>query len=230
MSPLSGAEWSERLELRSGRVAYVTPPLGARSPRPIVFAVHGIWDRAEWACGGWRLGSSNFAFVLCPQGDPANGDRFGWKSAAEIEQAVDEGVSALKNRFGEYVIDTDMIYAGFSQGAYLARPVLLSDPRRFPNAVFAEGGYDTLEDPEFARRFKAGGGRRILVVCGGGACFARAARARTILERYGLQVFVGGDEAAGHNLNAQMQNALRKAWPDFVADEPHWKGFVGLPP
>jgi predicted esterase len=213
LPPLGHAEWLERLDLDGGGVAYVTPPLGARGPRPIVFAVHGIWDRAEWACGGWRLGTDNFAFVLCPQGSPKGNDRYGWTSADEIERALRAAVPALRRRFGKYVAEGPMLYAGFSQGAYLARPILLEDPRRFPNAVFAEGGYDTLDDPEFARAFARGGGHRIAIICGGPACFARAERAKKILEQNGLEVVIGGDASAGHNLNGRMQNSIRKVWP-----------------
>src|ERR1700742_3291460 len=55
LAPLGNASWIERLEPPGGNVLFVTPPVGAREPRPVVVAVHGAGDRAEWACGGWRL-------------------------------------------------------------------------------------------------------------------------------------------------------------------------------
>src|SRR5688572_22449372 len=56
------SEWLVRLDV-DGRVAFVAPPVAAREPRPVIFAVHGAADRAEWACGGWRLASGGRAFV-----------------------------------------------------------------------------------------------------------------------------------------------------------------------
>src|SRR5688572_16707083 len=55
LPPLTGASWLEELPLSDGSLAYVAPPVGAREPRPLIVAVHGAGDRANWACGGWRL-------------------------------------------------------------------------------------------------------------------------------------------------------------------------------
>src|SRR5687767_4566662 len=78
LPPLENVSWLEELPLSDGSVGYVAPPVGAREPRPLIVAVHGAGDRANWACGGWRLAASAYAFVVCPSGLPMGAERFGW--------------------------------------------------------------------------------------------------------------------------------------------------------
>ncbi|HEY1532616.1 MAG TPA: hypothetical protein VGF76_01315, partial [Polyangiaceae bacterium] len=68
LPPLANVSWLEELPLEDGNLAYVMPPIGAREPRPLMVGVHGAGDRADWDCGGWRLGASEYPFVVCPQG------------------------------------------------------------------------------------------------------------------------------------------------------------------
>jgi hypothetical protein len=84
----------------------------------------------------------------------------------------------------------------------------------------AEGGYGTWNDARFAGAFRAGGGRRLVLVCGTPGCFTHARRAAPRLEHAGLQVLVVGDDRAGHNLNDRMQRALQEAWPEISAPFP----------
>jgi predicted esterase len=195
----------------------VTPPLGATTPRPLVVGVHGAGDRPEWSCGGWRLGTQVSAFVACPRGSKAGGERFAWASAQQLASRVETAISQTRARFGAYVAEGPMIYAGFSQGATLAEPLLLQHAARFPIAILAEGGYQTARSASFARAFRDKGGRRVVLVCGTPACFQHARAARKGLERAGLQVLVVGDEKAGHNLNERMQKALQNAWTEISA-------------
>jgi len=187
--------------------------------------VHGAGDRAEWACGGWRLASNSHAFVVCPQGSPVAGQSFAWSSSAAIALAIDRALAAARHRYGARIAESPPIYAGFSQGAILARALLVEAPTRFPTAIFAEGSYATLVDPSFARAYRQAGGERLLVVCGGAHCFNQASRAEKILETAGLEVLVAGDPRAGHNLNQRMQVALQRVWPLFVANRDGWRGF-----
>jgi predicted esterase len=214
-------EWLVRLDI-DGSVAFVAPPLAAREPRPVIFAVHGAADRAEWACGGWRLASGGRAFVLCPQGRPAGGERYGWASPDDVDSAIAPALRALRSRFGRHVAESPMVYAGFSRGAIVARSVLLAHPDLFPMAIFAEGGYETVKSSAFAHKFRARGGRRVLLLCGGAPCFSHAETARRVVEGAGLEFLLAGDRKAGHNLNERMQKALLRVWPELVAGQPGW--------
>jgi predicted esterase len=210
------AEWLERLPTPAGS-AVVTPPLGATAPSRVVVAVHGAGDRPEWACGGWRLASQSTAFVVCPQGRALSANTFAWASSAELGRQSDAALDALRARYVGYVDDQPAIYAGFSQGATLAEPYLLSHAARFPIAILAEGGYRTLASARFARAFRQGGGERVVIVCGTPACFSQARGAKPRLEQAGIEVLIVGDERAGHNLNERMQRALQNAWPQIAA-------------
>ena len=225
LPPLGGAAWLEPIELDDGELAYVTPPLGAEDPRPIIVGVHGLGDRGDWACGGWRLASSNYAFVVCPQGKSLGGGLHAWESPEAVRRRIELAVSAVRKRFGAYVAEGPMIYAGFSQGANRAEATLLNEAHLFPVAILVEGAYRILQSPSFARKFRAGGGQRIVIACGGGPCFDSAKAEKVQLERAGLEVIVTGDTHAGHSLNKQMQNALQRVWPDVVRGLPGWTGW-----
>ncbi len=98
LPPLEGV-WLEELPLADGSVGYVAPPVGAREPRPLIVAVHGAGDRANWACGGWRLAASGYAFVVCPSGLPMGGERFGWDRGRTIHERVSLALAAVHARY-----------------------------------------------------------------------------------------------------------------------------------
>ena len=136
------------------------------------------------------------------------------------EISVEAAVAMARQRYGPYVASGPMIYAGFSQGATLAEPLLREHAARFPIVILAEGGYQTSRSPAFARAFHEAGGRRIALVCGSRSCFQSAIAAKKVLESAGVEALVVGDELAGHNLNQRMQHALEGAWPEISATLP----------
>lgn len=213
------AEWIEALPTRSG-VAAVTPPVGATAPSRVVVGVHGAGDRPEWSCGGWRLAAKNSAFVVCPRGRSLSASTFAWSSPDELERRSEDALAALYERYGAYVDMQASIFAGFSQGATLSGTYLRAHAARFPIAILAEGGYALLETPAFARAYSAGGGRRLVLVCGTPGCFSRAHQAKQRLAPENLEILVVGDAKAGHNLNERMQRALQDAWSDISAPLP----------
>jgi predicted esterase len=215
LAPLTGP-WLVRLETPDV-IAFVTPPIGATAPRPLVVAAHGAGDRPEWSCGGWRLASLTNAFVVCPQGNKMTAQTFAWVAPPVLAGRVDAAVAAARAKFGEYVEAGPMIFAGFSQGATFAEPLLRANAARFPIVILAEGGYATARSPSFARAFRAAGGRRVVLVCGSANCFTSAVTSKKVLETAGVEVMVVGDAKAGHNLNDRMQKALQAAWPEISA-------------
>ncbi len=225
LPPLSDVRWVEPLPLADGQLAYVMPPVGAREPRPLIVAVHGAGDRPDWACGGWRLGTHEYPFVVCPQGLRFDSQRFAWNVPSTIARRAQAAIDAARQRFGAYIADGPTIYAGFSQGATLAGPVLLEQHDRFPVVVLAEGGYNLLRDQAFLQKLRAEGTSRLMIVCGSPACFVTAHNVQGGLSRAGLEAFTAGDALSGHNLNQRMQVALRAAWPEFTAGLPNWSGY-----
>jgi len=225
LAPLGDAAWLEPLDLGNGDAAVVAVPLGAIEPRPVMLAVHGAGDRPEWACGGWRLGTGAYPFIICPRGTPVAPSTYAWSSWQQIERVALAAIEQVRRRFGAYVAEGPVTYAGFSQGATSAAPLLLRHAADFHPIVLAEGGYAFTSSAEFARNMARHGARKVILVCGTQHCFANAARARAVLEREKLTVFVGGDASSGHNLNFPMQNALRHSWKEWFAGEPAWAGF-----
>jgi predicted esterase len=225
LPPLLGVAWIEHLELDGGHEAYVCPPIGAREPRPLIVAVHGAGDRAEWSCGGWRMVAGEYAFVVCPQGLKMDSTHFGWDSAETIRQRVASAIFAARARFGQYIADGPTLYVGFSQGATLAGPTLLDPKQSFPFIALAEGGYGLVRDRAFLAKLKARGVQSVLLACGTPACFSSMRAAEPNLTSAGIQALIGGDPVSGHNLNGEMQAGLQKVWPDLVAGLPNWRGY-----
>jgi len=225
LQPLSGVAWIEHLELDDGHEAYVCPPSGAREPRPLIVAVHGAGDRPEWACGGWRMVASEYAFVVCPQGMKMDATRFAWDNGETIRQRVARAISAVRARFGAYIAEGPTLYAGFSQGATLSSPTLLDPAQPFPFIVLAEGGYGLVQDRAFLGKLRARGVESVLLACGTPHCFATMRAAEPHLSAAGIPALIGGDPKSGHNLNGEMQAGLQKVWPDFIAGLPNWRGF-----
>jgi predicted esterase len=225
LPPLGHVSWLERLTLADGNVAYVTPPVGAREPRPLIVAVHGAGDRPEWSCGGWRLAASDYAFVVCPQGLKMDARSFAWDVPHTISERVRAALDAVHARFGAYIAEGPTIYAGFSQGATLASSALVESAGHFPVVVLAEGGYNLIRDPAFLRRLRASGTSRVMLVCGSAVCFQTARNAEPNFFREGIDVLTAGDALSGHNLNQRMQDALHVAWPALVRGLPNWRGF-----
>jgi len=225
LPPLSGVAWIEHLELDDGHEAYVCPPIGARERRPLIVAVHGAGDRAEWSCGGWRMVAGEYAFVVCPQGRKMDATRFAWDNAETIRRRVAGAIVAARARFGQYIADGPTLYVGFSQGATLAGTTLLDPAQSFPFIVLAEGGYGLVRDRAFLGKLKARGVESVLLACGTPACFTSMRAAEPMLSAAGIQALIGGDPASGHNLNREMQAGLQKVWPELVAGLPNWRGY-----
>jgi predicted esterase len=218
--------WIEHLDLDGGQEAYVCPPIGAREPRPLIVAVHGAGDRAEWACGGWRMVASEYAFVVCPQGMKMDKMRFAWDRAETIRSRVAAAIAAARARFGQYIAEGPTLFVGFSQGATQAGPTLLDPAQSFPFIALAEGGYGLVRDRTFIAKLKARGVASVLLACGTPACFSTMRAAEPNLSAAGIQALIGGDPKSGHNLNGEMQAGLQKVWPDFIAGLPNWRGYA----
>jgi len=221
--PLGGA-WSERLPVAGFGDATVSVPLGATSPRPVLLGVEGRGDRPEWACGEWRGVTNAYPFILCPHGVPANAGPNVGLSFADPQRTlreIDAGLSALRARFGRYVARGPMIYAGFSQGAFLGRTIATHDPARFPVAVLAEGGQTTWT-ADLAARFLRGGGKRLLFVCSTAACEAATPPALAKMRRCKSGVTetqLGSASAIGLRVEQAllaMQREAADAAPDHI--------------
>jgi hypothetical protein len=232
--PPLAAEWIEKLDLPDGGVGYVTPPVGAREPRPIIVAVHGAWDDPGLTCSAWRLIVDVYAFVVCPGGRPVDpskeGRLFVWSSGEHIAKRVHDALAATKAKFpGRVAEDAPMIYVAFSQGSNLAGTLLSREAKSFPRVVFTEGGYRTFDDASTARAFAKGGGERVLMTCSQPGCAGMFAGSRAALEHAGIAARVDYSGPHGHSMPPAVREQIHDAMPWIVAGLHGWEGYRDAP-
>jgi hypothetical protein len=153
------------LEVPGFSDAVISVPLGARSPRPVLVATHGLWDFPEGLCDNWRWILGNRAWVLCPRGTPMPDKTFHYKSGPALAKEIDAGIQALDQRYPGYVDTGPRAYTGFSLGAILGVWIVTHDPAHYPRAVLTEGGEDRFTDAAISA-YAHGGGQRVLFACG----------------------------------------------------------------
>jgi len=227
LRPLADVAWLESLSMPAGRAAFVSVPLGATEPRPIMVGMHGAGDRPEWACGGYRGATDAFPFIVCPRGLSHGGtpEKYWSPGAPRIEEDIESAVAAVRARFGAHVAEGPLLYAGFSLGASQGAQVLADEPKLFSAALLVEGGVDELT-PFVANTWAHGAGTRALLVCGIASCRTAFGPTESALRRAGIETLVVDTRTGRHNLDGEMTRALRRALPWLVRDDPRWKGFV----
>jgi hypothetical protein len=221
--PLTG-EWLARLPVPGSEDAFVSVPLGATSPRPVMIGVHGMRDQPDWACGEWRGVTGGYPFILCPHGQSIPGAASAgltFTDAATAAKEIEDGIVVLRARFGAYVAEGPYVYAGFSRGAFVGVPILVAHPARFPRAALGEGGQSAWTD-DAAKRYAEGGGKRVLFVCTTRACEAEARSAVARLERAGVAARMVSAGDLGHRFDGQVVEAIRPAWPWLVEGDPRF--------
>lgn len=136
-------------------------------PHPLVVAAHGAGGMPEWECDYWRRLTHGRAFLLCLRGERTNNlqpSGYYYRTHLALEVEFVAALAAFEQRFPQ-ATTRDALYAGFSQGAIMGAPMISRHGDRFPYLALLEGGYEYWS-PAHARRFAAGGGKRVLFVCG----------------------------------------------------------------
>jgi predicted esterase len=220
---LGGHAWMEPLDLGPGHRAVVTVPLGATEPRPIMVGVHGAGDRAEWACGGYRIATKVFPFIVCPQGLSAGGGKFSTAGADRLSADIDRAVALVREQFGPYVAPGPLLYAGFSLGAMHGVSVVANHGETYPRVLLIEGAYREWT-PALARAFAKSGGQRVMLVCQASDCRSMFRQAQQDLERAGVEVRLVPAANGRHNLDEAMMSALERALPWLVERDARWDG------
>ncbi len=236
LRPLAAA-WIEKVDLPDGGLAFVTPPVGAREPRPIVVAVHGAVDDPGLMCSAWRLIADVYPFVVCPAGTPlgapgppGEGRKYVWGSGAQIAKRVHEALEAVTARYPDRIAkDAPVVYAAFSQGANLATTLLAAEARRFPRVVFTEGGYHVFDDVALARAYRSGGGERVLFTCSQAGCAGAFATSRGALDRAGVMTRVEYSGPHGHAMPPPVRESIHAMLPWVVAGMAGWEGYAAAP-
>lgn len=209
LPPLAAESWRIELPVEGFEPAVVSVPLGATEPRPVVIALHGMADKAEWQCGTWRGITDGYPFVLCPRGQrlPQGTETYG--SHAETERELRAALAALKQRFGRYVAPGSALLAGFSLGAAHAVALARQEPAFFSPLVLVEGGAKAWSST-LAAIYREGGGQRLLFVCAQPACLEPARIKQHLSTRAGLDARVLDAGALGHVFDGRVAAAIQR--------------------
>jgi predicted esterase len=211
-----GHAWIEPVGDDARLLAQVTVPLGATTARPIMIALHGANDRAEWACAEWRGVVKAVPFVVCPRGDKTG--RY-WDAPKSTLADLQLAIAEVRNRFDGYVEPHDPeVLAGFSLGAVHALALILQTDLRAASLALAEGGYDTLAQAGVPKQLAARGVTRVLLACTTtGHCPGAYRAAQQSLARAGIDAHFIQAARGEHGMYAEVVDALAAEAPWLVA-------------
>jgi pimeloyl-ACP methyl ester carboxylesterase len=225
--PLAG--FPELLELRDGneKLGFVSVPLGAREPRPIMIALHGGSDKPELACAAWRRASEAYAFIVCPRGFGGNEARLGWRTSSDTAQRVARAVVATRQIFGERIRSTpSVVLAGFSMGGSQVALLARDDPKTYRRIVVGDSAHDPQPALTFSRDWHKGGGERAVFLCSTSGCepsFRKAAR-NAAHEKALARLNIAATQV--HGLSEDVVRSMQRDWPWLVEGAEGWETYL----
>lgn len=230
--PQSLAGYPELLELRSDdgkeKLGFVSVPLGAQEPRPIMVALHGGSDRPELACPAWRLAVDAYAFVVCPRGWGGNEKRLGWRGPTDSKERIARAVAATKKTFGAWVKDTpSVVLAGFSMGAAEVARIAETDPTTYRRIVIGDTAHDPRPALLFSRAWASGGGERAIFLCTTSGCepSMRAAAKRIPAQKTSASARLVVAPTQKHALSERAARSMRSDWPWLIEGAEGWESY-----
>lgn len=207
--------------------AVVSVPPDTRTPRPVLVAAHGAGDKPSWQCHVWQSIIGNRGFVLCPRGTRMSwgipGEDLGYffRNHHALEAELLAVLEAFEQRFGHRVAPGPVVYAGYSQGGIMGALATVQHPSVFQRLILIEGGEAEWDVPT-ATRFRKGGGKRVLFVCGRHACNERARRSSWWLKRGGVDVRRELVQGGGHTYGGRMAERLAETFDWVVQGDERW--------
>ncbi|MEI9950023.1 MAG: hypothetical protein WDO74_13840 [Pseudomonadota bacterium] len=170
LTPLKASSWLVELDVPGFGKAALAVPLGAKSPRPIVIALHGSVDRPEWACAALRSIAGPAPFVLCPRGvtradSTASDPRYTFGTVDDTASELRAALAELKRRFGVYVAAGPVVFSGFELGADQVAWIAAQEPPFFSRLLLIEPTPTSWPSSQ-AAMFGRAGGQRVLFAFG----------------------------------------------------------------
>jgi pimeloyl-ACP methyl ester carboxylesterase len=194
------------LDVPGFRAATVAVPDAPVSPRAVIVALHGNFDRPEWQCQTWRPVTHGRYWIVCPRGIPRRDaprslDRWEWGSLAQTKAEILAALAALRRSFQDYVEPTEIVLIGFSLGAILGGRLLKDADLGIASAVLIEGGYTGFSRQD-VRSMSRLGLRGVLFACGQAPCRNALRGVGPLFEREQIFVASVADLHAGHDYGA----------------------------
>jgi predicted esterase len=105
------------------------------------------------------------------------------------------------------------LFGAYSQGATMGALVLVERPEAFQRMILIEGGYEGWTKSR-AQRFQAGGGQKVLWVCGTASCVRHAEAASQVARHAGLTAQVVWVVGGGHAYWGRVEDRVteRLSW------------------
>lgn len=202
-------------------VLYV--PSGADA-RPLIVANHGAGGAPEYECEYWRRLTAARAFVLCLRGSPIDTrgpSGFYYKDHLALGRELQAALGALRSELGARVRDQGALYTGFSQGAIMGAPMIVSHAKLFSRLALIEGGYEYWSAVK-ARTFARNGGQRVLFVCGTRWCAEKSELPAQWLRKERVAVRIEYAPGAGHTPGGEVMAKLAAALPWLFEGDGAW--------
>ncbi|HWA74464.1 MAG TPA: hypothetical protein VG937_19095 [Polyangiaceae bacterium] len=221
LPPLAASSWLVPVEVPGFGPARVAVPLGAKTPKPLLIALHGDHDRPEWTCGSYRHVVGSRAFILCPEGAARPDRDFTLGPSDDTSTELRKALPALKSRFKAYLSPGPVVLAGLGPSVDQAIELALKEPSFFSLLLLVDGSTKRFTLPA-ATRFGSAGGKRVLVVCSAGACESDVEQRLRALAPGGVATRIVRVER-GHGLDAEVVARLRSEFPWLVSEEPRFR-------
>ncbi len=220
---------SDLVELLDGRekLGFVSVPVGAREPRPIMIAIHGGSDKPERACAAWRGVSEAYPFVVCPRGFGGNDARLGWRTTADTAERIARAVAATKSAFPSWVKDTTtIVLAGFSMGGSQVANLAGAFPRTYLRIVVGDSAHDPRPALGFSKTWASGGGQRAVFLCTTSGCepALRAAARNVAAQKAPARLNIAPTQV--HGLSEPVVQSMRRDFPWLVEGAEGWEGYA----
>lgn len=138
-----------------------------------------------------------------------------------LDKEVLADLAALKAKFTTYVAEKNLVYAGFSRGAFLGPGIITRHPDVFGRAVLIEGGQSEWT-PQLAASFAKTGGKRVLFACGQASCLDESNPAANLLRTQKLETKVVIGNGEGHGYKKQVKEELKKSFEWVIEGDPAW--------
>ena len=235
-APLWGYPWQFELTdpptgeadagAKTTNLGFVSVPLGAREPRPIMIALHGGGDRPEWACGEWRGVTGGYPFLVCPHGVGTNESGLGWSSPADTKARIAKAIAATKSIFGSWIREGPMVLVGFSMGATQAALLARSEPQIYPRVGLAESAYAPEPAMAFAEPWAAGGGQRAAFFCTTFGCEAPYRNAARNVARHHAPARLNIAGTNQHGIWDVVVQSMSRDWPWLVEGADGWDAYA----
>jgi hypothetical protein len=223
LAPLENHAWLEGIVPPGDEVGKLSVPNGATTPRPIMVALHGGGDRAEWSCGEWRGVTNGFPFIVCPHGAASH---MYWDTAKNANAQIESARAEVWRDFGKHVAEGPLVLAGFSAGTWMAMTLVQGGLVEPEALVLVEGAYDVVEQEGFAPSLKARGVKRVLLVCTTrGTCPPTYRAALPKLKRVGIDARLNLASEQGHGFYPTVTFSIRRDWPWLVDGLGGWENF-----